>query len=41
MYRAMIKMYYKNVKVSLICYDVGDRDSFERLGDWLQDVREK
>ena len=25
----------------MVCYDVGDRASFECIGDWLKDVREK
>lgn len=41
MYRSMIKMYYRSVAVAFICYDVGDRASFECIADWLKDVREK
>jgi len=41
MYRSMIKMYYRGVSVALVVYDVGDRASFECIGDWLKDVREK
>ena len=41
MYRSMIKMYYRRVAVALIVYDVGDRNSFESLDQWIQDVREK
>ena len=41
MYRSMIKMYYRGVAVALVCYDVGDRASFECIGEWLKDVREK
>ena len=41
MYRSMIKMYYRGVAVTLIVYDVGDRASFECIGDWIKDVREK
>ena len=41
MYRSMIKMYYRGVAVALVVYDVGDRASFECIGDWLKDVREK
>ena len=37
----MIKMYYRGVAVALVCYDVGDRASFECIGEWLKDVREK
>jgi small GTP-binding protein len=41
MYRSMIKMYYRGVAVALVVYDVGDRASFDCIGDWLADVREK
>jgi len=41
MYRSMIKMYYRGVAVALVVYDVGDRASFECIGEWLKDVREK
>ena len=41
MYRSMIKMYYRSVAVAFVCYDVGDRASFECIADWLKDVREK
>ena len=34
-------MYYRGVAVALVVYDVGDRASFECIGDWLKDVREK
>ena len=41
MYRSMIKMYYRSVAVALVVYDVTDRASFECVGEWLKDVREK
>lgn len=41
MYRSMIKMYYRRVAVALIVYDVSDRNSFDSLDQWIQDVREK
>ena len=41
MYKSMIKMYYRRVDVALIVYDVCDRNSFESLDQWIQDVREK
>ena len=41
MYKSMIKMYYRRVAVALIVYDVCDRNSFESLDQWIQDVREK
>ena len=37
----MIKMYYRGVAVAMVVYDVGDRASFECIGEWLGDVREK
>ena len=40
-YRSMIKMYYRGVAVALVVYDVTDRDSFEDVGNWLKDVRDK
>ena len=41
MYRSMIKMYYRGIAVALVVYDVGDRASFECIGEWLKDIREK
>jgi GTPase SAR1 family protein len=41
MYRSMIKMYYRGIAVALVVYDVGDKASFECIGEWLKDVREK
>ena len=36
-----MSMYYRGVAVALVCYDVGDRASFESIGDWLKNVRDK
>ena len=41
MYRSMIKMYYRSVACAFVVFDVGDRASFECIGEWLKDVREK
>ena len=40
-YRSMIKMYYRGIAVAIVVYDVTDKQSFERIGDWLKDIREK
>ena len=41
MYRSMIKMYYRGVAVAIVQYDVSDRESFENVGNWFKDIREK
>jgi GTPase SAR1 family protein len=41
MYRAMTKLYYRGVHLALIVYDITDKESFDSLSNWLNDVREK
>ena len=40
-YLSMIKMYYRGIAVAIVVYDVSDKQSFERIGDWLKDIRDK
>ena len=37
----MIKMFYRGCAVALVVFDVGDRKSFESIGLWLEDMRDK
>ena len=40
-FRSLINMYYNGVAVALVVYDVGSRESFERVGDWLDEFQNK
>lgn len=41
MYRSMIKMYYRGVHCAVITYDITERQSFENVDNWFNDLREK
>jgi small GTP-binding protein len=40
MYRSINMMYYKNYNGIVLCYDITDRQSFNDLNKWLNDVKE-
>ena len=40
-YRSLVAMYYSGVAVALCVYDVTSRDSFEKVGDWLDEFQQK
>ncbi|KAJ3425126.1 ras-related protein rab-24 [Anaeramoeba flamelloides] len=39
-YEAMTKMYYRGAHAAIICYDVTDKTTFERLRFWIQQLQE-
>ncbi|RLN37547.1 hypothetical protein BBJ28_00015466 [Nothophytophthora sp. Chile5] len=39
-YRAITRSHYRRADGALLVYDVGDGESFERLGEWLHTLRE-
>lgn len=40
-YEAMSKMYYRNAKAAIICYDLTDNTSFEKVKFWVQEIKAK
>lgn len=39
-FRSISKLYYRGADAAILCYDVGDRSSFEEMGRWLAELRE-
>ena len=39
-YRAVNKIYMRNIDIALLIYDITDRRSFEELNYWIQTVKE-
>jgi small GTP-binding protein len=39
-FKAIAKLYYKNVAGILLCYNISDINSFKKLSEWLYDIRE-
>lgn len=37
-YQAMTKIYYRGARAAIVCYDVTDPDSFERLRFWIAEL---
>ena len=40
-FRSLVAMYYNGVAVGLVVYDVSCRESFEKVGDWLDEFHQK
>lgn len=38
-FRSMIRVFYKNSHAAFLVYDLTRRSTFEKLGDWIADVR--
>ena len=38
-FRSITRSYYRDSNCAIIVYDITDRSSFEKLGDWIRDVR--
>ncbi|KAL1122799.1 hypothetical protein AAG570_003125 [Ranatra chinensis] len=38
-YRAMLKMFYRNAKAAIICYDICDETSWGQLRSWISELR--
>lgn len=39
-FRSITKLFYKNSQAALIVYDMTKRESFEHVGDWLNEIEE-
>lgn len=39
-FRSISKLYYRGADAAILCYDVGDRATFEEMGRWLAELRE-
>jgi len=40
-FRSISKLYYRGANAAVLCYDVTSRRSFEEMGVWLQELKEK
>lgn len=40
-YRSIVPMYYRNANVALIVYDISNRESFEKVTEWVKELKEK
>ncbi|XP_073996366.1 ras-related protein Rab-24-like [Rhodnius prolixus] len=38
-YRAMAKMFYRDAKAAIVCYDITDSSSWEELREWVRELR--
>ena len=38
-FRSITRSYYRDSNCAIIVYDITDRTSFEKIGDWVRDVR--
>eukprot|EP01016_Furgasonia_blochmanni_P037869 TRINITY_DN4507_c0_g1_i3.p1 TRINITY_DN4507_c0_g1~~TRINITY_DN4507_c0_g1_i3.p1 ORF type:complete len:212 (+),score=53.10 TRINITY_DN4507_c0_g1_i3:83-637(+) len=39
-YKSLVSMYYKDSKVALIVYDITNKDSFDAMKSWVQELKE-
>lgn len=40
-FRSISKLYYRNCQVALLCYDITSKRSFDEMGVWLRELKEK
>lgn len=38
-FRAMAPMYYRNASVAVVCFDIMDEESFQKMKDWVEELR--
>ncbi|CAM9221804.1 unnamed protein product [Choristocarpus tenellus] len=38
-FRAMAPMYYRNAAVAVVCFDIMDEESFQKMKDWVEELR--
>ena len=38
-YEAMSRIYYRGAKAAIVCYDLSDRTSFERVRFWVKELK--
>lgn len=39
-YEAMSRMYYRNARAAIVCYDLSDSSSFDRVKFWVSELKE-
>ena len=40
-YRSLVSNYYKNISIAILMYAINDRESFDNIKSWLDDVKHK
>ena len=40
-FRSITRAYYKNSVCAMVVYDITNRDSFEHIQNWIQDVKDQ
>ncbi|CAM9484308.1 unnamed protein product [Discosporangium mesarthrocarpum] len=38
-FRAMAPMYYRNAAVAIVCFDIMDEESFQKMKDWVEELK--
>ncbi|CAN0515243.1 unnamed protein product, partial [Ectocarpus sp. 12 AP-2014] len=38
-FRAMAPLYYRNAAVAVVCFDIMDEESFQKMKDWVEELR--
>ncbi|CAM9579318.1 unnamed protein product [Laminaria digitata] len=38
-FRAMAPLYYRNAAVAVVCFDIMDEESFQKMKDWVHELR--
>lgn len=38
-YEAMSRIYYRGAKAAIVCYDITDKSSFDRVRFWVEELR--
>ncbi|XP_014287396.1 ras-related protein Rab-24 isoform X1 [Halyomorpha halys] len=39
-YRSMVKMFYRDAKAAIVCFDITNKSSWEGLRSWISELRE-
>ena len=40
-YRSLTRLYYRDAKAAVICYDLTDRSSFQDMSYWIEELNNK
>lgn len=38
-FRSLLPMYYRNAEVVIVCYDITDKNTFEKSKDWINEIK--
>ena len=38
-YEAMSRIYYRGAKAAIVCYDITDKSSYDRVRFWVEELR--